>query len=239
MWILRRITLIGAAVLVVGCAASSEPVRGDPAPALTGTPSWLPVGRDVADPNERLLGQARGSDIIPEPRWFLATPSLTTPQADWHVIPTNTHGISLSLYPSVIEKNLLVIGVQLSSQQRSLHRVMYTRRANVWPLLLAVWVDGKALQLPPRSTMAPRSETERGLLLERGESRPWLVRIREESLRALLPDNQPHELTLVATFCEMPHVNIADIAQASGNNPVIRSEPIRLRWTGSNWQFLK
>ena len=246
------VVVLFIAGLLAGC--HNLPIGTDKAePALSGKPSWFPLGREVYQEYERFDMQKQTLSIVAESRWFGFEDNIHPYPEELTDVPLVEDGARLALSVTTgDDPAVLSFVLTLESGTHTLGREVEHRWTNVVPFLFAFFSDGKAIEIPTTGGAkmgGVRAMTE---LVEKGTVRTWAMKVETGSILALLPNDRPQMVSVVAAFGERQHTPFFDWPELVAGNPVfgemgaagyvphvaVRSNVVHLRWTGERFQTM-
>jgi hypothetical protein len=122
-------------------------------------------------------------------------------------IPRHDHGVRLALRCTpATPAHPLTLDLTLTTDTLPVYREVEHRFTNTLPFLFALFIDGHPLTIRPRGFGKFGGIESMMPLATPGHPRRWHLVMDAESLWALLPDRQPHTITIVAAFANSQHL---------------------------------
>jgi hypothetical protein len=249
-------------------SAAKQPVQVSAAKQ----PSWFAIGPEVYHEGEVTEAEKRVLSVRLEPRWFVGgDKAVSKAKYDAYFagssapvqkqtnglffipnppypkqlddLPLEDHGVSLGLDASPCDDpSVVLLKLELKSKDMPVRRQVEHRWTNTLPFLFAFYVDGQAVVVESTSFEKEGGVDWMDPLVEKGGARKWSVKIKAESLRALLPDTRPHTLAVAAAFANRQHEGFFEDSERltgggdSAEPPmVVRSGIAQLKWDGTKW----
>ena len=194
------------------------------------------------------IGQPDGRYSLPSPLPYPRT---------LNDLPLSDRGVTLSFHVGVTpDPNVLGFEIILASSRRPVWREVEHRSTDVVPLLFAVYIDGKLPHFSSAFEKMGGSRRSIELIRVGGGQRKWSLKVNAESLKKILPDDEPHAVMIIAAFSErqrMPFLDLDSLewdqfvdgrelltpAGHDGPQVLVRSNAAEIRWAGSKWETPK
>ena len=193
----------------------------------------------------KMMFQERSDWRLPDPLPYPAT---------LNDVPTEDRGVRLSLTVSPgPDAATLALDMTLSSEKRPVWREVEHRNTVIVPMLFTFVVDGRPLDVPGRGfAKNGGSQSSVQLIPPGGGERRWSLRIDAASVRRLLPDDQPHLVSIAAAFSERQRFGLSGRSSEfdsfwnqgffsppkdhEGPQVLVRSNLASISWTGKQWK---